>query len=73
MCGGKKNIKWAIILLPNGAFSRMWGKRRSSGQWYCYLLVHLVECLEGKKDQVANDIATHWCIYFLLLKRLKNN
>ena len=33
------------------------------------------KCVEGKKkkNQVGNDIGTHWCTYFLLFERLKNN
>ena len=33
--------------------------------------MHLVECMEKKKYQVGNDIATHWYTYFLLFERLK--
>ena len=38
-----------------------------------WLGYYRVNVWREKKNQVGNDITTHWCTFFLLFERLKNN
>ena len=56
------------------AHNYCWTKRVDVWISKCVVVGTLTcKCVEGKKNQVGDDIATHWCTYFLLFERLKNN